>query len=84
MSVLNRNLTVGSKGADVKLLQQFLNAQGFAIAPRGTGSKGKEKANCCHRFRVRGAAHCAGICTAIQRDRIRYQRTAGGANAAGH
>lgn len=37
-----RNLTVGSSGADVKTLQQFLNAAGFKIAGSGPGSPGDE------------------------------------------
>lgn len=37
-----RNLRIGSQGADVKLLQQFLNRSGFAIASRGVGSPGNE------------------------------------------
>ena len=37
-----RNLTVGSTGEDVKALQQFLNAQGFAVAATGAGSAGNE------------------------------------------
>ena len=37
-----RSLTVGSVGNDVKALQQFLNAHGFAIATTGAGSKGNE------------------------------------------
>ena len=37
-----RNLTVGSTGADVKELQQFLNGQGFKIAASGAGSPGME------------------------------------------
>jgi hypothetical protein len=38
----SRNLTVGSKGADVKDLQVFLNANGYVVALSGTGSAGKE------------------------------------------
>jgi hypothetical protein len=37
-----RSLSVGSKGDDVKRLQQFLNNNGFIIAKSGVGSKGKE------------------------------------------
>ncbi len=37
-----RNLGVGSVGADVKALQQFLNSQGFIVYPTGSGSPGKE------------------------------------------
>ncbi|MBI1960729.1 MAG: peptidoglycan-binding protein [Candidatus Liptonbacteria bacterium] len=37
------NLTVGSKGTDVKALQQFLNANGYAVAAAGAaGSSGNE------------------------------------------
>ncbi len=38
-------LQVGSKGDDVKKLQQFLNNQGFTVAKTGVGSKGKENTN---------------------------------------
>lgn len=37
-----RSLTLGSKGADVKALQQFLNANGYAVAASGAGSAGNE------------------------------------------
>ncbi len=37
-----RNLKSGSKGNDVKMLQQFLNSHGFVIAKKGVGSAGKE------------------------------------------
>lgn len=37
-----RNLKRGSQGSDVKLLQQFLNSQGFFVAKTGPGSLGKE------------------------------------------
>ena len=37
-----RNLTLGSTGEDVRALQQFLNAQGFAVATTGPGSIGNE------------------------------------------
>ena len=37
-----RNLTVGSTGEDVRALQQFLNARGFAVATVGAGSPGNE------------------------------------------
>ncbi len=36
------NLTVGSKGADVKALQQFLNGHGYTVATSGAGSAGNE------------------------------------------
>ena len=37
-----RDLTVGSTGADVKALQQFLNANGAQVAASGAGSPGNE------------------------------------------
>jgi len=37
-----RDLTVGSKGADVKALQQWLNANGYKVAASGVGSSGNE------------------------------------------
>ena len=37
-----RNLTVGSRGEDVKALQQYLNASGFKVAESGPGSPGNE------------------------------------------
>ena len=37
-----RNLTVGSTGDDVQVLQQYLNAQGYAVASSGAGSPGNE------------------------------------------
>lgn len=37
-----RNLTVGSTGADVMALQQWLNAHGFTVAVSGAGSAGHE------------------------------------------
>lgn len=37
-----RDLTMGSKGDDVKCLQQYLNNAGYAIASSGAGSKGNE------------------------------------------
>ena len=37
-----RNLRSGNKGEDVRQLQEFLNAQGFTIAPSGAGSPGNE------------------------------------------
>ena len=38
----NRRLVVGSTGNDVRSLQQFLNARGFAVAAIGAGSPGNE------------------------------------------
>jgi len=37
-----RDLTVGSKGDDVKTLQQWLNANGYTVATSGAGSAGNE------------------------------------------
>lgn len=37
-----KNLTLGSTGADVKALQQFLNANGFQVSASGAGSPGNE------------------------------------------
>ncbi len=37
-----RDLTVGSKGDDVKALQQFLNSKGYKVADTGAGSPGNE------------------------------------------
>jgi len=37
-----RNLTIGSRGEDVKALQEYLNAQGFTVAASGAGSPGNE------------------------------------------
>ena len=39
---LTRNLTVGSRGEDVKRLQKFLNAHGAPVAASGPGSSGNE------------------------------------------
>ncbi len=41
-NVFTRPLSLGSKGEDVKLLQQYLNSQGFTVAKSGPGSKGHE------------------------------------------
>ena len=43
-SVFKRTLKLGSKGSDVKALQQFLNNHGFKIAKTGVGSSGHETA----------------------------------------
>ncbi len=37
-----RNLTIGSQGDDVRVLQMFLNASGFLVAKTGAGSLGSE------------------------------------------
>jgi peptidoglycan hydrolase-like protein with peptidoglycan-binding domain len=37
-----RDLTIGSTGADVKALQQYLNTHGFTVAETGAGSSGHE------------------------------------------
>jgi len=39
---ITRDLVFGSIGTDVKSLQQFLNDNGYAVAPSGVGSKGNE------------------------------------------
>jgi peptidoglycan hydrolase-like protein with peptidoglycan-binding domain len=39
---LNRDLRLGSKGDDVKSIQQFLNQNGFTVANSGPGSQGNE------------------------------------------
>ncbi len=41
-ATINRVLTNGSVGNDVKALQQFLNAHGFTLSASGAGSPGKE------------------------------------------
>ncbi len=41
-SLFKRNLQLGSRGDDVKSLQQFLNSRGFIVAPVGAGSPGNE------------------------------------------
>lgn len=37
-----RDLTIGSRGDDVKALQQFLNSHGFQVSASGPGSSGNE------------------------------------------
>lgn len=41
-TTFTRDLTLGSTGADVKALQQYLNTHGFIIATTGPGSPGNE------------------------------------------
>ena len=41
-NAFNRNLTVGSAGVDVKVLQVWLNTHGYAVASSGPGSSGNE------------------------------------------
>lgn len=41
-AVFNRDLDAGATGADVKSLQVYLNAHGFAVAATGAGSVGNE------------------------------------------
>ncbi len=41
-STFQRNLTIGSSGTDVFMLQKYLNLRGYTIAKSGTGSRGKE------------------------------------------
>jgi hypothetical protein len=40
--VFTRNLTVGSRGEDVRQLQSFLNTHGFQVTASGAGSLGQE------------------------------------------
>ncbi len=40
--IFTRDLTVGSRGEDVRSLQKYLNAQGFPVAGTGAGSVGQE------------------------------------------
>ncbi len=42
IGTFTRSLKVGDRGADVKMLQQFLNARGFTISLAGPGAKGQE------------------------------------------
>ena len=41
-ATFTRSLTMGSKGTDVKELQQYLNDNGFSVAATGSGSAGNE------------------------------------------
>lgn len=40
--VFKTNLTIGSLGGEVKMLQEFLNAHGYVISASGAGSPGNE------------------------------------------
>lgn len=42
LSSLSRNLTLNSRGEDVRLLQKMLNEKGFTVAVSGAGSFGNE------------------------------------------
>lgn len=42
--VFKANLTIGSLGSEVKMLQEFLNARGYTVAVSGAGSLGNETA----------------------------------------
>ncbi|MES3031072.1 MAG: Ig-like domain-containing protein [Patescibacteria group bacterium] len=42
ITTVTQNLAYGSRGNDVKILQQFLNANGFTISSSGVGSPGNE------------------------------------------
>jgi hypothetical protein len=41
-NLFNRDLKMGDRGADVKLLQQYLNQRGFLVSATGVGSPGNE------------------------------------------
>ncbi len=41
-TTFTRDLTMGSRGTDVKALQQFLNNNGYTVASSGVGSSGNE------------------------------------------
>lgn len=64
-----RDLAIGSRGADVKELQKYLNARGFLISTSGDGSLGKETdyfgpatANALSRYQTsRGLSPAAGF-----------------------
>jgi peptidoglycan hydrolase-like protein with peptidoglycan-binding domain len=43
-TTFTRTLTLGSTGADVRVLQQFLNQKGYKVAATGPGSPGNETA----------------------------------------
>lgn len=40
-----KDLELGSKGEDVRCLQQYLNNSGYSVSSSGVGSKGKENTN---------------------------------------
>ncbi len=42
LKTFTRNLSFAASGADVKILQRFLNARGYAVAKSGVGSPGHE------------------------------------------
>jgi peptidoglycan hydrolase-like protein with peptidoglycan-binding domain len=42
VATFTRNLTIGSRGNDVKNLQIFLNDNGYTVSSAGTGSPGNE------------------------------------------
>ena len=54
-------LRVGSSGADVKRLQQFLNRQGFTISSSGEGSPGRESSR-----------YTSAVASAVSRFQERY------------
>ena len=68
-SALTRNLTIGAVGEDVRVLQRFLNANGFIVASSGPGSSGNEST-------YFGAATTAAL--------SRYQSSVGISPAAGY
>ena len=41
-AVFSRNLNQGTRGTEVKALQQYLNTHGYPVAKSGAGSKGRE------------------------------------------
>lgn len=69
VAIFKSNLTVGSLGSEVKALQEFLNAHGYAVSASGAGSSGKETT----RF---GAATKAAL--------IRFQKAKGITPASGY
>lgn len=69
VSAFKSNLTTGSLGGEVKMLQQFLNAHGYPVAKSGPGSPGNETT----RF---GAATKAAL--------IKYQKAKGITPATGY